>query len=395
MQNKSSVASDKTAIAISQSPFSKGLPALYAVAFLSGLSLGLFNPFISTFMVQHNIDDVLIGANSTVYFLVIAIGTPAVAKILRQIGLRRTMMLGFALMGLVAPLFPLTNQLSLWFIIRIFMGFACCLYLVSEQTALNSFCNDSNRAIVNGLDALFFSLGFGLGPIIGSVFYHLSPTITFALGGTLMLSGIVVVYFGLPERAVSFQSLKLGIFKKLFLPLQGGFAYGFSVATFVSLYPVYLLRNQYEIEQIGYTFTVFIVGGLLATIPITYLADRMGKNKVLLASVCLVVCTIIGLSINQDFLITQILAFLMGAGMSPILPLSLALVGARLSLSDLSSGSALFTAIYGLGCTAGPILSSIVMRFWGDSYFFSLMLVIFTLFCLGLLQQNQKKLHGM
>lgn len=216
MQNNSSIASHNTAIAISKSPFSKGLPALYVVAFLSGLSLGLFNPFISTFMAQHNVDDVLIGANSTVYFLVIALGTPAVAKILRQIGLRRTMMLGFALMGLIAPLFPLTTQLSLWFIIRIFMGFACCLYLVSGQTALNSFCNDSNRAIVNGLDALFFSLGFGLGPIIGSVFYHLSPIITFSLGGTLILSGIVVVYFGLPEKTVSFQSLNLGIFKKLF-----------------------------------------------------------------------------------------------------------------------------------------------------------------------------------
>jgi MFS family permease len=305
------------------------------------------------------------------------------------------MMLGFALMGAIAPLFPLTDQLSLWFIIRIFMGFACCLYLVSGQTALNSFCNDRNRAIVNGLDALFFSLGFGIGPIIGSVFYHLSPFITFSLGGTLILSGIVVVYFGLPERTVSFQSLKLGIFQKLALPLQGGFAYGFSVATFVSLYPVYLLRNHYEIAQIGYTFAVFIVGGLLATIPVTYLADRMGKNKILLASVCLVICTIISLSISKDFLATQILAFFMGAGMSPIFPLSLALIGERLPLADLSSGSALFTAVYGIGCTAGPILSSIAMQFLGDSYFFSFMLAIFVLFCLGLVQQNRRKLRGM
>jgi MFS family permease len=242
MQDNLSIASNNTASAISKSPFSKGLPALYAVAFLSGLSLGLFNPFISTFM-------------------------------------------------------------------------------------------------------------------------------------------------------VSFQSLKLSIFQKLLLPLQGGFAYGFSVATFVSLYPVYLLRNHYEVAQIGYTFAVFIMGGLLATIPVTYLADRMGKDKILLASVCLVVLSIIGLSINKDFVTAQILAFFLGAGMSPIFPLSLALIGERLPLADLSSGSALFTAVYGIGCTAGPILSSIAMQFWGDSYFFSFMLAIFALFCLGLLRQNRRKIY--
>ena len=371
------------------SPFSVGLPALYLVAFLSGISLGLFNPFISTLMKEKGYDNIVIGANSTLYFFVIAAGTPIVASILRQIGLRKTMMLGFLLMGITAPLFAFTTQLSLWFIIRGVMGLACCLYLISGQTAINYFCNDQNRAMVNGLDALAFSLGFGIGPIMGAVAYNLSPKITFLLGSSLILSGIVVVFFGLPEKTVKFQKPNFSIIQKLKLPLQGAFAYGFSVATLVSLYPLFLLEQNYGIERMGLIFGLFILGGLISTVPITHLADKMGKVKVLVGSVIIVIVSVFGLSLIENPMITPFLAFVSGVGMSPIFPLSLALIGSTVTLNELSSGSAVFTSIYSAGCTAGPILSAIVMTMMGTRYIFSLMLVIFVLFLLSL-SQSQK-----
>lgn len=368
------------------SPFSVGLPALYLVAFLSGISLGLFNPFVSTLMKEKGYDNIVIGANSTLYFFVIAAGTPIVASILRQIGLRKTMMLGFLLMGITAPLFAFTTQLSFWFIIRGVMGLACCLYLISGQTAINYFCNDQNRAMVNGLDALAFSLGFGIGPIMGAVAYNLSPKITFLLGSGLILSGIVVVFFGLPEKTVKFQKPNFSIIQKLKLPLQGAFAYGFSVATLVSLYPLFLLEQNYGIERMGLIFGLFILGGLISTVPITHLADKMGKVKVLVGSVIIVIVSVFGLSLIENPMITPFLAFVSGVGMSPIFPLSLALIGSTVTLNELSSGSAVFTSIYSAGCTAGPILSAIVMTMMGTRYIFSLMLVIFVLFLLSLSQ---------
>ncbi|AVQ71841.1 putative MFS-type transporter YcaD [Microcystis aeruginosa NIES-2519] len=374
------------------SPFSVGLPALYLVAFLSGISLGLFNPFVSTLMKEEGYDNIVIGANSTLYFFVIAAGTPIVASILRQIGLRKTMMLGFLLMGITAPLFAFTTQLSLWFIIRGVMGLACCLYLISGQTAINYFCNDQNRAMVNGLDALAFSLGFGIGPIMGAVAYNLSPKITFLLGSGLILSGIVVVFFGLPEKTVKFQKPNFSIIQKLKLPLQGAFAYGFSVATLVSLYPLFLLEQNYGIERMGLIFGLFILGGLISTIPITHLADKMGKIKVLVGSVIIVIVSVFGLSLIQNPMITPFLAFVSGVGMSPIFPLSLALIGSTVTLNELSSGSAVFTSIYSAGCTAGPILSAIVMTMMGTRYIFSLMLVIFVLFLLSLSQSKKSHL---
>ncbi|WP_341529631.1 MFS transporter [Nostoc sp. UHCC 0302] len=375
----------------STSPFSTGLPALYIISFLSGISMGLFTPFISTLMAQHQVDDVWIGANSTVYFLTITLTAPFVAKILRQLGLRKTMMLGLALMGLSAPLFPLTTQMPLWFFIRAVMGIASCLYLVCGQTGLHSFCHDSNRARASGFHALAYSFGFGIGPVMGSALYSVSPKISFFLGSLLVLSGIVVVWIGLPEKAIAFQSSSRTSFKKLTLPLQGAFAYGFTVATLVSLYPVYLLRQNYSVTQIGYTFTVFVIGGLLATIPVTHLADKFNRLKILLICVCIALISILSLSLSSNFITTQIFTFIAGASVSPIFPLALALIGAKLSRNELSAGSAMFTAIYGSGCAAGPILSSLVMKVANAQYIFSLILILFALLVVQIIRNSQQK----
>lgn len=96
------------------------LSTLYIIAFLSGISLGFFNPFISTLMAQNHVNDIWIGANSTVYFLVIALVTPFIPQILRQFGLGKTMMFGFVLMACSTSLFPMTTKLYLWFLISIF-----------------------------------------------------------------------------------------------------------------------------------------------------------------------------------------------------------------------------------------------------------------------------------
>ncbi len=376
----------------SNSAFSTGLLTLYVIAFLSGISIGLFNPFISTFMAQNQVDELWIGANSTVYFLMIALGTPLVAKILPKIGLRKSMMLGLMLMGFSAPLFPLTTQLSLWFLIRAVMGFGCCLYLVCGQTALNYFCDESKRGITNGLYTLAFSFGFGIGPVLGSSLYNFSPQLTFSLGSLLILSGVVVVWLGLPEKPVTFHaSIRTELFRKIKIPLQSVFVYGFLESTLVSLYPVYLLQQNYSVEQIGLTFAVFVGGGLVATLPITYLADRFGRLKVLLITVCTVIFSILSLSVVTNPIATQMFAFMVGASVSPILPLAIAMIGDKLSRKELSSGIALLTTIYSFGCTFGPILSSIVMQIFGGVQVFSLSTISFAVVLFYITSEFKKR----
>ena len=43
----------------SHSIFSNGLSALYLIAFITGISLGFFNPFISTLMAQNQVNEIM------------------------------------------------------------------------------------------------------------------------------------------------------------------------------------------------------------------------------------------------------------------------------------------------------------------------------------------------
>lgn len=365
----------------SNSILSNGLLALYIVAFITGISLGFFNPFISTLMAQNQVNEIWIGTNSTVYFLVIALVTPFVPKILAKFGLRKTMIFGFVLMAISASLFPMTTELHLWFLIRIFMGIACCLYLVTGQTGLNYFSHEDNRAMVNGINALALTFGFGVGPLFGSSLYEISPQLSFLFGSLVILSGVIVVWIGLPQKNIPSQtSTYTKIIGKLKLPLVGAFAYGFAESTLVSLYPVFLLKQNYTVDKIGTTLAIFIVGGLISTIPVAYIGDRYGRLKTLFIAACIVLISFIFLSFSHNITATSIFAFTVGAGFSPILPLAIALIGENVSKHQLSNGTSMFMGVYSFGCTAGPIFSSFVMQNIGERYIFSLVIISFAIF---------------
>jgi MFS family permease len=333
-------------------------------------------------MEQQHIDDVWIGANSTVYFLAIALGSPFVEKLLRKIGIRRTMMFGLLVTGSSAPLFPMTTELPLWFLIRVVMGFGVCCYLVGGQTALNNFSHESNRTSVNGLHALGFVIGFGIGPIVGPHIYTISPQLAFVFGGGVILSGLVVVWRGLPDSFVVFPPSSTNVFKKITLPLYGVFSCGFAEATLVSLYPVFLLRQNYSVEKMGYAFSVFVVGGILSTLPVTRLADIFGKLRLFFIILWVELLSTLGLLMVEKYQLTLLFSFFVGVGLGPILPLCLALIGEKLSKNELPSGSALFTTTYSFGSAAGPILSSIMMGYFGSRNIFSLCIPLYAILLL-------------
>ncbi|MEP0791427.1 MULTISPECIES: MFS transporter [Cyanophyceae] len=376
--------------------FSTRLLALYIISFSAGASLGIFNPLISTFMEQRQIDEVWIGANSTVYFLTIALSTPLVEKLLRQTGIHRIMMFGLLLTSFSAPLFPMTAQLPFWFVIRIVMGFGVCCFLVSGQTALNNFSHESNRASVSGIYFLALGMGFVIGPVIGSRIYAISPQLAFIVGGGVLLCGLAFAWRDLPRKLIvstPSPTSSSKILNKLTLPIFGVFSYGFAEATLITLYPVFLLRQNYSVQQMGYTFSVFVVGSILSTVPVTQLADRSGKVRILFISVCIGLLASLGLIWVETYEIVLFVSFLAGASIGPIYPLCLSLIGEQLSEEELPSGTALFTTTYSFGCAAGPILSSIMMETFGGRHLFSLCIPLYAMLLLriGLQHRNLRR----
>ncbi len=373
--------------------FSKQLLTLYLLSLLFGVSLGLFNPLMSTFMEQQQVSQIWIGINSTVYFLAIAVATPVVNRLLRQWGIRPVLLLGLLLMGLSGSAFPLTTQLSLWFIVRIVMGFGVCSFLIGGQTALNHFSHESSRARVSGFYFLAMGLGFIIGPALGPRFYNISPQLAFLMGGAVNAIAFVVIWFYLRQKlilATSSNSLLLPLLKQFKFPIHGVFAYGMAEATLITLYPVFLLRQNYTVEQMGLTLSVFVLGSLVSTVPVTSLADKWDKVSVLFGCVFIGIIASLGLTIIDNYWLILMFSMLTGASIGPVYPLCLALLGQQVKSKDLGAGTALFTTTYSLGNATGPVLSSLMMEMLGNRFIFSAFIPIYIVLLLRMLSKEKK-----
>jgi MFS family permease len=376
---------------------SLSLITLYGLSFLFGVTVGIFNPLMSTLMERHQVSHLWIGATSTVYFLAIALATPNIEKLLHQFGIRTTLVLGCLLILVSAPLFPLTSVLGLWFILRIVMGVGVCAYLLSGQTALNLFCHEENRAGVNGIYFLAMGLGFIIGPTIGPYFYQISPLLAFLAGAGGIIAAISLSLLCLPPR-LSVESVSrprfFHLLKRFQFPIHGIFAYGMAEATLITLYPVFLLKQNYTVPQMGFALSVFVVGSLFSTIPVTRLADRYGKVKAL--SCCIIggLWASIGLITLTHYHLLLLCSGLVGASIGPVYPLCLALVGEQVPKRDVAAGTALFTTTYSLGNATGPILAAIMMETLGNSHIFSGFIPLYLILLLRIVRRKPYQLKA-
>jgi len=209
--------------------------------------------------------------------------------------------------------------------------------------------------------------------------YNVTPLISFAAGGVLLMSGIPVIWWGLPRDTATLVHPASRLLRRLRVPLAAVFAYGFAEAALLTMYPIFLARMDYGPEQIGMSLTAFIIGGILGTLPAGYLGDRMDRARVMDFSILLGLAAFFCLLFTSNASLTLVLSLLAGLGIGPVFVLALALMGHLLPKNDLPAGSALFTMAFGIGSTLGPWISSLGMEFLGNQHVFTPTMVLFLL----------------
>jgi len=230
----------------------------------------------------------------------------------------------------------------------------------------------------------------GSSPVVGTILYTWDPFIAFATGGGLLISGIGIVWWGLPKDTATLIHPSTGLFQRISTPLFAIFAYGVAEAALLTTYPVFLARQAYSPEQIGWSLSAFIIGAILCILPLTHLGDRFGRLRLL--KICVFVGTIattLLIMSSQNIGLTILFSIIAGAGVGPMFVLSLALVGESLPKKDLPAGSALFTMAFSIGSTFSPWASSISMEFIGNQQVFTPTIFLFVLLLLYLFKPQR------
>lgn len=369
--------------------FTRALIGLYVVSFVSGFSMGIFNPLISILMEESGKDQVTIAANSGVYYLAIAFLAPLAAKFIRIYNLRKAIFVGLMLTTFSTALFPYTDNLVHWFLLRIIMGAGVCLYMIAGQTGLNIYANSQRRGLIIALHGSAFGVGFMISPALGCLIYSIFPKLAFVYCAAIIFLGIFPVLILIPQSVTSYSyAYSLKLFRKISIPLHGVFIYGMLEGILVTLLPVIMVKHAIEISLIGLPLTLFMVASGVGMIPISIFGDKFGRANVIYLSSFFAIATLVATAVSNHPQVYLISAVLLGLSLGTFFPVTLAMVGENLKESEMHNGSSMFTGAASLGCAFGPITAAMLITLFGENHLFTF-IVIFLIFLIFRMTPDQ------
>ncbi|MBU3112555.1 MFS transporter [Clostridium lacusfryxellense] len=353
---------------------------LYIVGLLIGTALGIINPLASTHLEKNNVGNIWIGTISSSFFLFMSIGSIIISKKMKDKNIKVYILVGSLIAAMACGIFPLVSNLYILLLLMITMGFGISFNIVVVQTMVQNLAEAGTRGIVSGLYSFYFAIGFVLSSIIGPQLYISKSWIPFMIPIVTLILCPIILNYNFSEGLIFPEKSKGNVLKKVSIGLQGAFAYGFTETTLITLYPIFLLHQEYSLTNLGYALGIFVVGSIVGTIPMTYISDKYSRVNTLIIIIFISVFTISGIIISDSFVIRLIFSFLSGLVIGPIYPLSLAVTVQNLRKEEIPYGTSLFTSSYGIGSTVGPLISSTAMSLLGDGYIFSVCILIFVIF---------------
>jgi MFS family permease len=350
----------------------RALLAICAASALWGFNFGAGAPTASLWLRDHGGRDTVIGLNTAVYYLGIALTAPLVPWLMRRGG-RGCIVMGMVLSGVTVALFPWGGGLGGWFGLRLLNGVAGAMSLIPMETEVNHSAPPEQRSRNFGVYAVCMALGIAAGNWVGLQFYPDLPRLIFAVAGlpVLVAAGLIAVCPGafVPPEQESGRCPELAVGRNL-LSFGSAWGQGFLEGGMVGHLAVYLLFLGMTEDAASWVVAGIMVGVIVSQVPVAWLADRFGRTRALLGcyaatALALVVMPFCGAS---GWLVGALLVA--GACSTSFYPLGMTLLGERLPASAVARGNARFLMFNCLGSLVGPAVCGVAMDLFGKRALF-------------------------
>ena len=342
--------------------------SLFLLCLCSGCwayGFGLEFPLASRWLQNIGRSETYIGFNTGTHFLGVVLTGIFVPVLMRRAG-RACVFAGLLLSGVGVAAFPWGGGSIGWFALRFVAGIGGALSMISLETLININAPPHRRARDFAFYACSIGSGFALGTFIGLHLFEIAPELSFALGGCVTLMAIPLVPLLPAFPKISVHEEVKGPLHAPLLSFGSAWSQGFLEAGMLALLPLYLRSVGVSDGGAGTLMGGILIGVLVCQLPIGWLADRFGREKILVG--CFVIVGV-GLamvpraerSIEMPFWL-----FAIGVCSGAFYPLGLALLGERLPQSQLPHANAWFLGINSFGSLVSPIVSGPIMERYGE-----------------------------
>ncbi len=345
----------------------KNLAALCVASLCWGFSFGVGAPLAALWLKDAGCSATIIGANTGIYYLSIAVLGCFIPTLMRRRG-KACLLFGMLASGTTVALFPWSGGPLGWFLLRALNGAAAAMALIPTETLVNQGASTENRSRDFGFYAFSMAIGIAGGTCVGMQLYPILPRLAFVLGGaaTLISFGVLLVWLNWPELPAEDNAREGSIdLAGNFLSYGVAWGQGFLEGSMVALMPVYLLATGLSQENVGWLMSSIMIGVITLQVPVAWLADRLGRTAVLMLCHAVTIAVLVTILCGVSVPLLAACLFLAGACSSAFYPLGLARLGERLPASLLARGSAWYLGINCLGSLIGPVVSGMAMDQFG------------------------------
>ena len=279
------------------------------------------------------------------------------------------------------------------FIMGVFGG----MIWMTMDTWVNLVSDNKNRGKAIGFYNSAITIGFAIGPLfIG--FFGSNGIIPMTLAISLMVIRTPVMIMikkqvnsvKIPklEKTLSFNFVKIAPFIFVAILISGTIDSSFS-----ALFPAFMINESFSDKQIGYIFFTGLIIGVFCQPFVGALTDRINKRNLMISFLVFHLMWSLLLSyFTSEIKIILFSVIIFGVASISLYTVSLAYLGERVKISELSIATSLFIIVFELGEFLGPITSGFFMDLYGNIGFVN-SIISFTIMALfvGIVRNILKK----
>jgi MFS family permease len=348
----------------------RALIAILASLTAAGLTDGTSYPLFSVLLDRAGHSGTVIGLHAAMPILGTILTAPFIPRIIRRFGVQATMFGSLALIVVCYLLFPMLPSLPVWFVLRFLVGVGMAVHWIVSETWLNAAATSSRRGLFAGLYATLMSIGFAAGPALLTVI-DLDTGLPFAIiAGAVVLVGIPLYWARNSMPAIEPARSDSHLWPLAAAPTiyVAALVAGTVDASVLSLLVVYGVRTGFTEADALILLTVLGIGTVTLQVPLGWLADRVGRRRLLLVSGVAGAAGAMALPLALGLpTLLWVILFLWGGFFVGLYTIALAELGERFQGPALAGANGLFVMAYSAGSLAGPPAFGVAMDVFGPS----------------------------
>ena len=331
------------------------------------IAFGLTLQLIPLLMNKHGWPAWAIGLNSAMGPIGILMAGPFLPRIISRVGTRRMVLaIIFVLVISLAAISSL--PVWMWFPLRFFFGLSTgSLFVVSEAWILSA-ATSENRGRVMGVYTSLLSVTFATGPLI-LPWTGIDGFLPWGIGiACILLSVLPLAFVKVTEDEFKWTKAGGGFFG--FVKRAPMLLFAIAAATLfdnvlISFFTIYGMSHGLDLAVASRVLGVGIIGNVLLSYPLGWLADHWSRKAVMFVSAGLTVLLSLSLLVViTHWSVWPVMMVLMPMAFA-VYVVGLATMGDAFKGPDLMAGTAAVAAMWGVGGLIGPPVAGLAIDLVG------------------------------